>query len=125
MVGTDDLREGARRGVRDTAGADRPPGRVAMLGPTSQVQQPMAPTLSVRPMLRHVVLIRWKDEVPAGHVDRVADALRALPARGIPFQAYNVGPDLGMAGPSGFDFAVVGEFADEADWRVYMDDPEH
>ena len=76
-------------------------------------------------MFRHIVLLRWKDEVPAGLEAEAAAALRALPARGIPFQSYNVGPDLGMGGPFAFDFAVVGEFADEADWRVYMDDPEH
>jgi hypothetical protein len=71
------------------------------------------------------VLLKWKDGVPRGHGEAVAAALRALPARGIPFTSYNVGPDLGMAGPFGFDFAVVGEFADEAAWRVYMDDEEH
>ena len=63
--------------------------------------------------------------MPAGHAGVVAAALRALPARGIPFASYHCGPDLGMAGPHGYDFAVVGEFADEADWRVYMDDEEH
>jgi hypothetical protein len=76
-------------------------------------------------VLRHVVLLKWKPGVPAGHADRLAAALRALPDRGIPFLAYSCGPDLGMAGPNGWDFAVVGEFADEEDWRVYMDDPEH
>lgn len=75
-------------------------------------------------MLRHVVLFRWKDAVPEGHARNVSDALRALPERGIPFLAYSCGEDLGMAGPHGWDFAVVGEFADEADWRVYMDDQE-
>jgi hypothetical protein len=76
-------------------------------------------------VLRHVVLIRWKDDVPEGQAEAVATALRALPARGIPFASYNVGPDLGMGGPFAYDFAVVGEFADEAAWRVYMDDDEH
>ncbi|MBW8825880.1 MAG: Dabb family protein [Acidobacteria bacterium] len=76
-------------------------------------------------MLRHIVLLRWKDELPAGHEEAVAAALRALPARGLPFHAYNVGPDLGMGGPFAYDFGVAAEFADEAAWRVYMDDPEH
>ncbi len=76
-------------------------------------------------MLRHVVLLRWKDEVPEGHAARVTDALRALPARGISFASYACGPDLGMAGPNGWDFAIVGEFTDEEAWRSYMDDAEH
>jgi hypothetical protein len=76
-------------------------------------------------MLRHVVLFRWKTEIPAHHPADVAAALLALLDRGIPFRAYACGPDLGMAGPFGWDFAVVGEFESEADWRTYMDDPEH
>lgn len=76
-------------------------------------------------MLRHVVLFRWKEGLPAGHADRVAGALGALPERGIPFRSWACGPDLGMAGPAGWDFAVVGEFDDDAGWRAYMDDEEH
>ena len=76
-------------------------------------------------MLRHVVLFRWKSEVPEGHAANVAAALRALPSRGIPFTSYTCGTDLGMAGPNGWDFAIVGEFADEEAWRTYMDDSEH
>jgi hypothetical protein len=71
------------------------------------------------------VLLRWKPGIAPSHVEQLVNALRALPARGIPFLSYTCGPDLGMAGPNGWDFAVVGEFADEVDWRVYMDDPEH
>jgi hypothetical protein len=76
-------------------------------------------------VLRHVVLFRWKDGVPEGHAEAVASALRGLVARGIPFTSYDVGADLGMGGPFAYDFAVVGTFADEAAWRVYMDDEEH
>jgi hypothetical protein len=96
-----------------------------MLGAGGGAEQPAPRPTYGAAMLRHVVLLRWKPEVPEGHAGRVAEALRALPARGIPFGSYVCGPDLGMAGPNGYDFAVVGEFESEADWRVYMDDDEH
>jgi Ser/Thr protein kinase RdoA (MazF antagonist) len=76
-------------------------------------------------MLRHVVLLQWKPEIPASQVEAIAAALRALPAVIPTMRHYDVGPDRGLSGAGNASFAIVADFDDEAGWRAYDVHPAH
>lgn len=74
-------------------------------------------------MIRHVVLIKWKDGTDANQVEAVASALADMPAL-MPFiRRYEMGPDLGVT--SSHDFAIVADFDSIEDYRTYADHPDH
>ena len=75
-------------------------------------------------MLRHVALFKWKDGTTAGQVEAVVDRLRKLPSEVPGIAAYSFGPDAGLS-EGAADFAVVADFASEADWRAYTQHPAH
>ncbi|MDE0217078.1 MAG: Dabb family protein, partial [bacterium] len=54
----------------------------------------------------------------------VYDAIAAMPEATGVTEAYAIGPDLGLA-EDNFDFAVVGDFADQEAYFAYRDHPEH
>ena len=70
-----------------------------------------------RAMIRHVVLFRWKPEIPAGQVERITAALSALPARIPEIAAYSCGPNLGIA--ANWHYGIAADFATIDDYRVY------
>ena len=74
--------------------------------------------------VRHVVLFRWKDGVTAEHIDGARRSLAALPGLIPQIGSYVFGSNLGI-NPGTFDFAVIAEFASEADYLVYRDHPDH
>lgn len=74
-------------------------------------------------MIRHVVLIAWKDGTTPDEISEVEAALSRMP-RVMPFiRRYEIGRDLGIAGSH--DFAIVADFETEADYRTYAEHPEH
>lgn len=74
-------------------------------------------------MIRHVVLIKWKDETDSTQVEAVASALANMPAL-MPFiRRYDLGADLGVTGSH--DFAIVADFDSIEDYRTYADHPDH
>lgn len=74
-------------------------------------------------MIRHVVLIKWKDETDPNQVEAVASALAEVPAL-MPFiRRYEMGEDLGVIGSH--DFAIVADFDSIEDYRTYADHPDH
>lgn len=75
-------------------------------------------------MLRHTVLFTWSDGVTDDQVSAMADALDARVAPIDTIVAYRHGPDLGLADGNA-DYAIVADFANEADYVVYRDHPEH
>lgn len=75
-------------------------------------------------MLRHVVLFHWKPGTTPEQVRAVTDGLRALPAVIPEIAGYHVGPDAGLV-EGNADFAVVADFASEADWATYRAHPVH
>lgn len=75
-------------------------------------------------MFRHVVLLRFDDSTPDGHVDEVAARLRELPDQLPVLRSYTVGRDLGLA-PDNADLAVVAVFDDPEGYLTYRDDPTH
>ena len=74
--------------------------------------------------LRHVVCFRFLEGTTPEQVSAMAEGLRRLPARIPELAAYHVGPDLGINDDT-WDFAVVADFADEADYRTYVADEQH
>ena len=75
-------------------------------------------------MLRHVVLFRWKDGTTDEQVAAIADGLSGLPAAIPEIAGYRFGRDAGLV-EGNFDFGIVADFADEADWLVYRQHPVH
>ena len=73
---------------------------------------------------RHVVLLRWQPETPAGHADAVREALLALAATLDGCESYACGPSAGVV-PAAYDFGLVATFTSRAGWDAYMADPEH
>lgn len=75
-------------------------------------------------MLRHVVLFKWNDTLPDGHVEAVAAALDALPPAIPQIVTFVHGANLGL-NPGTWDYAVVADFASPADQAAYRDHPQH
>lgn len=75
-------------------------------------------------MLRHVVMFRFEDGTAAEDIAAVREALGGLPAAIPEIRAYRFGPDAGI-NDGNFEFAVTADFADEADYLVYRDHPQH
>lgn len=75
-------------------------------------------------MLRHVALFRWKPETTPGDIARLEEGLATLPAKIPAIKAYRFGRNLGIQ-PGTADFAVVADFADQAGFEAYTNDPVH
>jgi hypothetical protein len=75
-------------------------------------------------MLHHVVTFHLKADAPAGQVDRIAEALRALAAELPEVRSLAAGADLGLR-EGNASFAVVATFDDVDAYGVYAGHPEH
>lgn len=75
-------------------------------------------------MLRHVVLLQFTEEAQADDIQAIIDGLESLPAVIPEIASYSVGTDLGMF-EGNASFAIIGDFADEAAYHVYADNPVH
>jgi hypothetical protein len=75
-------------------------------------------------MIRHIALIRFKDEVTSGDIENLEAGLRALPEKISAIEAYAFGRDLGVSEGT-WDFAIVADFADVEAFHAYQADPDH
>ena len=75
-------------------------------------------------MIRHVVMFRFRDDADEAQRQAVHDAIATMPEATGVTEAYTIGPDIGLAAGN-FDFAVVGDFADQDAYTTYRDHPEH
>lgn len=75
-------------------------------------------------MLRHVVLLKFLDDVPAAEIDAIAVALRELPRVVDSIRDYTVGRDLGISDGTS-DLVVIGGFDDMDGYAHYRDHPSH
>jgi stress responsive alpha/beta barrel protein len=75
-------------------------------------------------MFRHVVLFRWTEDVTDEEKTTVEERLAALPAAIPEIKEYHYGPDTGI-NDGNYDFAIVADFADRADYVTYRDHPMH
>lgn len=75
-------------------------------------------------MIRHVVMFKFRDDADEAQRQAVHDAIATMPEATGVTEAYAIGPDLGLADDN-FDFAVVGDFADQNAYLTYRDNLEH
>jgi hypothetical protein len=73
---------------------------------------------------RHVVLLRWADDVPDGHVERVRSGLDALPSQIPQIRSFLHGSDVGVS-EGNYDYVVVADFDNVRDWRAFREHPSH
>ncbi|MEX2424423.1 MAG: Dabb family protein [Acidimicrobiia bacterium] len=69
------------------------------------------------------MLLAWKDGTTSDQISAIEAALARMPEV-MPFiRRYEMGSDLGIGGSH--DFAIVADFDNEADYRVYAEHPDH
>jgi Stress responsive A/B Barrel Domain len=74
--------------------------------------------------VRHVVVFRFREDTTADQRATIAAELRKLPAVIPEIASYTVGEDAGLVEGT-WDFAVVADFASEADYFSYRENPDH
>ena len=77
-------------------------------------------------MIRHIVLIRFRPQLPERDIAAIDAAFRSLQARLDGFSSYSGGPDVNFEGlDRGYRHGFVLDFADQAARMRYHEDPEH
>lgn len=75
-------------------------------------------------MIRHIVLLRWREGTTEAQHRAAADAIGELPGHIPEIVRYRIGSDAGLADGNAH-LTVIAEFATADDWRTYNDHPEH
>jgi len=75
-------------------------------------------------VIKHVVLLNWKDGVSQEQVAAVTAAFRDLAAEIDEVVSYSFGADAGIYRGNA-DYALVAQFRDEADLKAYVVHPKH
>ncbi|MDB4433340.1 Dabb family protein [bacterium] len=75
-------------------------------------------------MIRHVVCIRFRKDVPADATDALVEALRALPPKIPEIRSYQVGQDV-VQGPNSADVVLIADFDDLDSLGRYRVHPDH
>ena len=73
-------------------------------------------------MIRNVVAVRLEPDHDPERVAALRAGFAALHTPGT--LSYTIGPDMGLRDGT-WSFAIVADFADEAAYRLYDEDPEH
>lgn len=75
-------------------------------------------------MVRHTVLLAWKQDATAQQKAEAAARLASLPALVPTIRAFASGADVGAV-EGNYDFAVTADFDDTAGYLAYRDHPRH
>lgn len=75
-------------------------------------------------MIRHLVLIRFKDGTTEEQADELVEGLRGLAFTIDEIAGYEVGKDLGI-GTGRHDLGIAALFLSEEDFTAYLNHPEH
>ncbi|GAA4101458.1 Dabb family protein [Zhongshania borealis] len=75
-------------------------------------------------MIKHVVLLTWKDSTSQDQIDAVTSAFRALGDEIAEVVSYSFGEDVGIYRGNA-DYALIAEFQNEADLKAYVVHPSH
>jgi hypothetical protein len=75
-------------------------------------------------VIRHVVCIRFRKDVPADAVHALVETLRSLPPKIPEIRFYQVGQDV-VRGPNSADVALISDFDDLDSLGRYRMHPEH
>jgi hypothetical protein len=85
-----------------------------------------APASAAEKVLRHVVMYKFKDDLPAAKVQEVIDAFAGLPKKVNTIIGFEHGTNVSQEGKSeGFTHAFVVTFKNEADLAAYLVHPAH
>ena len=75
-------------------------------------------------MIRHIVLLTWKEGVTQEQVDVVTSAFRQLGEQLEEIVSYSFGQDAGIYRGNA-DYVLVAEFRNESDLKAYVVHPAH
>lgn len=75
-------------------------------------------------MIKHVVLLNWKDGVSQQQVEAITAGLSQLKTQIPEILSYSFGPDAGISRGNA-NYALIAEFADEAGLKAYVTHPSH
>ena len=75
-------------------------------------------------MLKHIVLLKWKDGVVAADIDRVTSAFAALRDEIPQIRSYEFGADAGLYNGN-YDYALLASFDSPEDLQAYAVHPAH
>jgi len=75
-------------------------------------------------MIRHVVLIKFKDDAPEDAKDKLVQGLRALPEKISEIKYYDVGFDI-VKGPNSATVGLVSDFQSLETLESYKIHPAH
>lgn len=75
-------------------------------------------------MIRHIVLLTLRSDAPPDAAEKIAEALRALPAKIPSIREYQAGVDVGLV-PGNATLAATAIFDDEAGYLEYREHPAH
>ena len=74
--------------------------------------------------IRHVACFRFRPGTTSDQVEAMTEGLLTLPSVIPQIAEYRIGPDLKLNDDS-WDFCVIADFTDTADYRAYQANPEH
>jgi len=87
---------------------------------------PMSPASAAEKVLRHVVLYKFRDGLPAAQIQEVVDTFGGLPKKINTIIGYEAGTNVSQEGKSeGLTHAFVVTFKNEADLAAYLVHPAH
>lgn len=75
-------------------------------------------------MFRHVVMLRWTEDMTDQQKDALRGGLARMPEVIPEIRAYRFGEDAGL-NPDNYDFVVTADFDDAAGFVAYRDHPDH
>ena len=75
-------------------------------------------------MLKHVVLLRWKEGTEPAAIERFGAGLQALSESIGEIRSYRFGPDAKLQ-DNEFDYVLVAEFDDVESYQRYVVHPDH
>lgn len=75
-------------------------------------------------MIRHIVLIKWTQNVTADDIQATSRGFAALGSSIPGVRDMTFGPDLCLMEGT-YDFAMVADFDSVEDWQAYRDHPDH
>ena len=75
-------------------------------------------------MIKHVVLLNWKEGVTQEEISQVTSGFLVLMNEIKEIHTYQFGPDAGIY-KGNANYVLVAEFKSEADLKTYVKHPEH
>jgi hypothetical protein len=75
-------------------------------------------------MIKHIVLLKWKDGVSSEQVDLVTSSFQNLKDQIPEIASYSFGKDASIYRGNA-DYALIAEFETEANFKAYVVHPKH